>query len=86
MRTRKQIGGKIATPIRDMLDNSDFNGVIFKFENAKKVENGRYAALMLKHRNDYNYKTKKDGSDLLVYLPEADPFDLKAFTVDMAGK
>lgn len=60
-------GGKIATPIREMLATKLYNGVMFCCENAGAAEKVRMAALMLKKRNGYSYHTTKRGNSLVVY-------------------
>ncbi len=60
-------GGKLATPIRDMLMSPEYNGVVFHCEDKKHAESSRYAALMLKWRYKYDLKTARRGSDLIVY-------------------
>lgn len=67
MRVGQIIGGKIATPVRNMLQSTVYNGVIFHCEDVKHAETTRTAALTLRLRNDYNYKTHRHGSDLIVY-------------------
>jgi len=60
-------GGKIATPIREMLDSVIYNGVVFKCNDDRAVETVRMAALMLKKRNGYEYHTTKRDKNLVVY-------------------
>lgn len=78
MNAGKQIGGPIATPIREMLYNSRCDGVIFECKSADKAETARYAAYMLKHRNGYNYKTMRRKNYLTVYKTGTDPFELRS--------
>ena len=75
-RLRTKIGGPVADPIREMLDSSHRDGVIFDCPDDKKAENTRYAALMLKRRNGYSYKTMRKGSTLTVYKSDVDPYEL----------
>lgn len=73
---RSQIGGPVANPIREMLDSLYKDGVIFDCSNEKRAETTRYAALMLKQRNGYSYKTMRRGNTLTVYKNDADPYEL----------
>ena len=72
----QKVGGPVATPIREMLDSNHKDGVIFECQDDHKAENARYAALMLRRRNDYSYKTMRKGSRLTVYKEDADPYEL----------
>jgi hypothetical protein len=74
--TGKQTGGPIANPIREMIGSSKIDGVIFKCPTIRKAENTRCAAIMLKRRNDYQYKTTRKGNILTVYKPEIDPYEI----------
>lgn len=76
MMAGNKIGGPIANPIRDMLDSSYRDGVIFECASDKRAETIRYAALMLKHRNGYSYKTMRRGNKLTVYKDDADPYEM----------
>lgn len=67
LRAGKILGGKIATPVREMISSREFNGVIFRCASPKHAETTRTAALTLKLRNDYDIKTSRKGSDLIVY-------------------
>lgn len=60
-------GGKIATPIRKMLDSELYNGVIFRHDDVRAAETTRMAALMLRNRNNYDIHTTKRGNDIVVY-------------------
>ena len=60
-------GGKIATPIRDMLSSEIYNGVIFRCDNVEAAEVTRITALVLRERNHYDYRTSRRGDDLIVY-------------------
>lgn len=71
-----KIGGPVANPIREMLDSSHKDGVIFECSDAKRAETTRYAALMLKKRNGYSYKTMRKGSTLTVYKNDVDPYEM----------
>ena len=76
MRAGKKLGGPVADPIRQMLDTKNSDGVIFKCRDEKDAENTRYAAIMLKCRNNYDYKTMRRGDILTVYKPNVDPFEM----------
>lgn len=76
MRSGHKLGGPVADPIREMLDSNKTEGVIFDCPNEKKAENTRYAALMLKRRNGYSYKTMRKGERLTIYKDDADPYEL----------
>lgn len=78
MITGKKIGGPIANPIRDMVNNPNCDGVIFECKYSEKAETTRYAAYMLKHRNGYNYKTTRRKNILIVYKKGTDPFELRS--------
>lgn len=78
MNVGTKIGGPIADPIRDMLDDTYCDGVIFECKSADKAETTRYAAYMLKHRNGYSYKTTRRKNYLTVYKKGADPFELRS--------
>lgn len=71
-----KLGGPVANPIREMIDSNWKEGVIFRCGSKEKAESSRYAALMLKRRNGYSYKTMRKGSVLTVYKDGADPFEL----------
>lgn len=60
-------GGKIATPIRTMLDSEIYNGVVFHCDDDGAAETVRMAALMLRRRNNYTYRTTKRKNGLVVY-------------------
>lgn len=60
-------GGKIATPIREMLASDVYNGVIFHCDSVEAAEVTRITALVLRGRNNYEYKTSRRGDDLIVY-------------------
>lgn len=75
MTTGKKLGGPVANPIRQMLDGKA-DGVIFTCDDAKAAETTRYAALMLKRRNGYSYKTMRKDNQLTVYKPGSDPYEL----------
>lgn len=75
MRGRK-LGGPIADPIREMLSDRHCEGVIFDCSDFKDAENTRYAAIMLKHRNGYSYKTMRRENVLTVYKTDADPYEM----------
>lgn len=77
MKTGTIIGGPIANPIREMLYEKSRDGVIFDCKDEKKAENTRYAALMLKRRNDYSFKTMRKGCRLIIYKSDADPYELR---------
>ena len=76
MRAGKQIGGPVADPIREMLNSSRRDGVIFHCQDGNKAETTRYAALMLKRRNGYSYKTMRKDNVLMVYKTGMDPYEL----------
>lgn len=76
MNTGKKVGGPIANPIREMLESSKTDGVIFNCYSVEKAENTRCAAIMLKHRNNYNYKTTRNGKILTVYKPDVDRYEI----------
>ena len=78
MNAGKKIGGPIANPIRGMIDDPSCDGVIFECKSADKAETTRYAAYMLKHRNDYEYKTTRRKNFLVVYRKGRDPFELRS--------
>lgn len=77
MTTGMKLGGPVANPIRTMLDGKNHEGVIFECDSEKRAETTRYAAIMLKRRNGYDYRTSRRGNDLLVYRNDADPFELR---------
>lgn len=76
MKAGHKTGGPVADPIREMLDSGRKEGVIFECPDDHKAENTRYAALMLRRRNDYAYKTMRKGKTLTVYKEDADPYEL----------
>ena len=67
MRPGKLLGGKIANPVREMLASEVYNGVIFHCSSPEHAETTRIAALTLKLRNDYQIKTNRKDSDIIVY-------------------
>ena len=81
MRSGQLVGGKIATPIREMLSSPLYNGVIFHCGSRERAEATRDAALVLKHRNKYDYRTKRNGNDMIVYVGGIDD-DIEGFDVD----
>lgn len=82
MRAGQLVGGKIATPIRDMLSSDLYNGVIFHCGSRERAESTRDAAIVLKHRNDYEYRTKRNGNDMIVYVGGIDD-DIDGFMFDV---
>ena len=70
MRKGQLAGGKVATPIREMMENPDYSAVIFHCGTPEYAETTRIAALTLKLRNNYDIKTSRRGSDLVVYEGE----------------
>lgn len=71
-----KLGGPIADPIREMVESNWKEAVIFNCSSDQKAETSRYAALMLKRRNGYSYKTMRKGNVLTVYKEDADPYEL----------
>lgn len=67
MRKGQLKGGKVATPIREMLDSPVYNGVVFHCEDERHAETVRFDALVLKWRCEYDIHTAKRGSNLIVY-------------------
>lgn len=66
-------GGKIATPVREMIGSPLYNGVRFHCDNERAAEGVRMAALMLRKRNGYDIRTTKRGSSMVVYKgPDTD--------------
>lgn len=82
MRAGKILGGKIATPVREMISSRDFNGVIFRCNSPKHAETTRTAALTLKLRNDYEIRTSRKGENLIVYKDNGIDYP-HMFTVDI---
>lgn len=70
-------GGPIADPIREMVADPECDGAVFHCEDVKQAENTRYAAIMLKHRNGFSFKTTRRGHVLIVYKNDADPFEMR---------
>lgn len=60
-------GGKVATPIREMLGSLMHNCVEFSCEDDEHAETIRMDALMLARRNNYDISTHRYGSTLMVY-------------------
>lgn len=60
-------GGRVATPIREMLASNIYDGVIFHCDNVRSAESTRIAALVLRERNGYDYHTARRDNDLIVY-------------------
>lgn len=79
------IGGAMATPIRRMLKSREYNGVVFQCGTEERAERARTAALIFRRRNDYDYKTSRTSTNLLVYKGENDPFDRRHFSVELKG-
>lgn len=75
-------GGKIADPIREMLKSDDYNGVIFRCDDAEQAETVRMAALMLRWRNKYPFKTSVRDSKAIVYK-EGYEYEPECFQVNM---
>lgn len=71
-----KIGGPVANPIREMLGSKNNDGVIFSCKDQHKAENTRYAALMLKRRNGYSYRTMRKENTLMVYKNNVDPYEM----------
>ena len=63
-------GGKIATPVRDMLASDIYNGVVFRCNDERAAETVRMAALMLKKRNGYDIRTTRRNNNMVVYKGE----------------
>lgn len=72
----QKVGGPVANPIREMLDSKYRDGVIFECDTDEKAETTRYAALMLKRRNGYSYKTTRKANRLTVYKDDIDPYEM----------
>lgn len=70
MRAGQLVGGKVATPVREMLSSDIYNGVVFKCDDVKAAERTRTAALVLRGRNRYEYRTRRCGNNLIVYKGE----------------
>ena len=82
MRAGQLKGGKVATPIRDMLSSELYNGVIFHCGTRERAETTRVAALVLKGRNKYEYRTRRNGTDMIVYKGGLDD-DIEGFDVNL---
>lgn len=80
MKTGQKIGGKVATPVREMLSSDVYNGVVFHCEDGEHAERTRIAALILRTRNNYSYKTARRGDRLIVYKDE---FNYEPVTFDV---
>lgn len=80
MRAGQKIGGKIATPIRQMLSSDEYNCVVFRCGTVEHAENTRVAALILKLRNNYDIRTSRRDGDLYVYRDEG-LYDSKSLIV-----
>ena len=65
-------GGKIVTPIRDCMEDDTIDGVIFRCDDATRAERVRVMVIIAKHRNDYDFKTHRDGDKLIIHKPEVD--------------
>lgn len=81
MRPGQKVGGKVATPVREMLSSELYNGVIFECNDGRAAERTRTAALVLRGRNQYDYHTRRRGNKLIVYKGE-DIDEPNYFTVD----
>lgn len=90
MQAGKILGGKIATPVREMISSREFNGVIFRCSSPKHAETTRTAALTLKLRNNYDIKTSRKGNDLIVYkdngIDYPRMFSVKNYEEDQHGE
>ena len=78
-------GGKIATPVRDMLSSEVYNGVVFHCEDNQHAETTRLAALILRGRNNYTFNTHRNGKDLIVYKDGWD-YEPQTFGVDISKR
>lgn len=82
-------GGKIATPIREMLDSPFYNGVIFRCRDVKQAETTRMAALILRGRYHYDYRTSRKSNNLVVYkgsdIEEPSWFGVQLYSEDEFG-
>lgn len=67
MKAGDKPGGKIATPIREMLKSDLYNGVAFQCVDEEHAETTRIAALTLRLRNNYEYKTTRNQNVMTVY-------------------
>lgn len=65
-----------------MLDSKQWNGVTFNCRDEEQAEKTRIAALILKKRCDYEYKTRRRGRDLTVYTCHPDKLPT-TFCVDL---
>jgi len=63
-------GGKISTPIREMLDSDIYNGVVFHCEDPEHAEATRISALVARQRDRALFRTSRMGNDLVVYTSE----------------
>lgn len=68
-------GGKIVTPIRDCMEDDSVDGVIFQCKDRKEAEKVRVMSIITKHRNAYDFRTHRDGNNLIVHKPEVDIYD-----------
>ena len=84
-------GGKISTPVRAMLASELYNAVIFQCDSPKDAEKTRFAALAVRRRGDYDFRTCRRGNDLIVYVDDGryDPLaitrDLRKETINELG-
>ena len=65
-------GGKLATPIREMLNSKRYDGVVFHCDDPQHAEAIRISVLILRNRNGYSYKTRRRDNDLYVYKGNPD--------------
>ena len=63
----KKYGGKISTPIREMMANKNIDGVIFHCEDPEHAESVRISALTAKTRDKFDFHTTRMGDNLIVY-------------------
>ena len=83
MRPGQLVGGKVATPIREMLADISYNCVNFHCEDPEHAETIRLDALMLAKRNNYDLCTHRNGKDLIVYKEGYAEYDPSPIHVDV---
>ena len=85
MKRGEHPGGKITTPIRELMKSEVFNGVIFICDSPEAAESTRLAALAVRRRNGFKeLHTTRRADRIMVYKDDGD-LDPATFEVNLKG-
>ena len=68
-------GGKIISPIREVMDMEDVDGIAFKCRDKRHAEQTRMSSLVAKNRNNMSFKTHVKDEWLFICKPGVDVYD-----------